>query len=63
MSKKRDAKLYLQDILDEIERIQRFVKDINNFEEFSKNELVYYAVLKSLENIGEAVKNIYYTLS
>ena len=58
MSKKRDIKLYLEDILDEIERIRRFVKDIKSFEEFYKNDLIYYAVLKSLENIGEAVKNI-----
>lgn len=58
MSKKRDISLYLEDILDEIKRIQRFVRDVNNFEEFSKNDLVHYAVLKSLENIGEAVKNI-----
>lgn len=58
MSKKRDIKLYLEDIMDEIKRIQRFVKDINDFKEFSKNDLVYYAVFKSLENIGESVKNI-----
>ncbi|MDM7202739.1 MAG: DUF86 domain-containing protein [Thermodesulfobacteriaceae bacterium] len=58
MSKKRDVKLYLEDILEEIKRIQRFVKDIKDSEEFSKNDLVHYAVLKSLENIGEAVKKI-----
>lgn len=58
MSKKRDIKLYLEDILEEIKRVQRFVKDISGFDEFYKNDLVYYAVLKSLENIGEAVKNI-----
>ncbi|MCM8760403.1 MAG: DUF86 domain-containing protein [Candidatus Omnitrophica bacterium] len=58
MSKKRDTKLYLEDILEEIKRIQRFAENTKNFEEFSKNDLVLYAVLKSLENIGEAVKNI-----
>lgn len=45
MSKKRDVKLYFQDILDEIERIKRFVRGIDNFEEFSRNELVYYGRL------------------
>lgn len=55
---KRDIQVILDDILDEIERIERFTKDIYKEEEFVANELVFYAVLKSLENIGEAVKQI-----
>lgn len=58
MSKKRDLNLVLDDILEEIQRIKRFIEDIDNWEEFQKNELVYYAVLKCLENIGEAVKHV-----
>lgn len=58
MSEKRNIKLYLEDILDEIKRIKRFIKDVNNFEDFCKNDMVYYAVFKALENIGEAVKKI-----
>lgn len=55
---KRDVRLYLEDIFDEIKRINKFTENIRSFEEFTKNDMVYYAVLKSLENIGEAVKNI-----
>ncbi|WP_456324360.1 HepT-like ribonuclease domain-containing protein [Desulfonauticus submarinus] len=55
---KRDIKAILEDIIEEIDRINRFIQGIEELEDFSKNELVYYAVLKSLENIGEAVKQI-----
>ncbi len=52
---KRDAKILLQDIMDEIERIERFTASLS-FEEFKKNDLVYYATMRCLEIIGEAVK-------
>lgn len=52
---KRDARILLQDIMDEIERIERFTASLS-FEEFKKNDLVYYATLRCLEIIGEAVK-------
>lgn len=52
---KRDAKILLQDIMDEIERIERFTASLS-FEEFKKDDLVYYATLRCLEIIGEAVK-------
>jgi len=55
---KRSMKVYLLDILDEIERIERFFSSISSETELEKNELVYYATLKCLENIGEAVKHI-----
>ncbi|WP_028844904.1 DUF86 domain-containing protein [Thermodesulfovibrio thiophilus] len=58
MSKKRDLQLVLQDILEEIDRIKRFIEKIDNWQDFYNNELVYYAVLKCLENIGEASKHI-----
>jgi len=58
MSKRWDVKLFLEDILDEIQRIKRFVEGIKSFEELQNNEMVLYAVLKAIENIGEAVKNI-----
>lgn len=56
--KRRDPTLLLKDILDNIARIERFTKDISNAEDLASNELVYYAVLKALENIGEAAKNV-----
>ncbi len=52
---KRDVGILLQDILDEIERIERFTASLS-FEDFKKNDLVYYATLRCLEIIGEAVK-------
>ncbi|MGB9749774.1 MAG: DUF86 domain-containing protein [Caldisericia bacterium] len=55
---KRDNKILINDIKEEIDRIENFTKSIKSFEEFKQNELVYYAILKCLENIGEAVKNI-----
>ena len=39
MSKKRDPRLYLKDILDAIVKIEDYTKDLS-FEEFSKNNLV-----------------------
>ena len=56
--RKRDLKIVLEDIIEEIDRISRFTQEIEDLEDFSENELVLYAVLKSLENIGEAVKQI-----
>ncbi|RMA93164.1 HepT-like ribonuclease domain-containing protein [Hydrogenothermus marinus] len=55
---KRDLNIILEDIIEEINRINRFTKEINTLEEFLKNEVIIYAVMKSLENIGEAVKQI-----
>jgi uncharacterized protein with HEPN domain len=49
---------FLYDILDEINKIENFLENINSLQELYDNELVLYATLKSLENIGEAVKNL-----
>lgn len=54
---KSDVRLFLQDILECIEKIERYTKDMS-FDEFSKNDLVVDAVIRNLEVIGEAVKNI-----
>lgn len=54
----RDLEVILEDIIEEIDRIGRFTREIDDLEKFSQNELVFYAVLKCLENIGEAVKQI-----
>ncbi|GLI52699.1 HepT-like ribonuclease domain-containing protein [Thermodesulfovibrio yellowstonii] len=58
MSKRRITKIILEDIVDEIERIKNFNKNIHSVEEFRDNELIQYATMKALENIGEAVKKI-----
>ncbi len=53
---KRD-KAYLQHILDAISDTERFLEDITQ-EEFYKNKEKQYAVLRALEIIGEATKNL-----
>jgi len=58
MSKKRILKVILEDIIEEIERVRKFTQGIENYNSFAESELVFYAVLKALENIGEAVKQI-----
>lgn len=54
---RRDYKLYLQDILDSIEKIEAYTKKFS-YENFLENELVIDATIRNLEIIGEAVKNI-----
>lgn len=53
----RNYKVYFEDILDAILNIEEYTKNLN-FEEFGKNRLVKDAVIRNLEIIGEAVKNI-----
>ncbi len=55
---KRNLQVVLEDIVEEIDRINKFTQGIEGVEDFAENEVVLYAVLKSLENIGEAVKQI-----
>jgi uncharacterized protein with HEPN domain len=53
---KRDS-AYLQHILDAISNIEKFVEGIKK-EEFITNLEKQYAVLRGLEIIGEAAKNV-----
>jgi len=53
----RKDKAYLQDITEAISDIERFLEGITQ-EEFSKNKEKQYAILKALEIIGEAAKNL-----
>ena len=50
-------KVYLNDILNAIQKIEKYVKGID-FEEFIKNSLIQDGVIRNLEIIGEAVKNL-----
>lgn len=54
---KRDYNLYLKDILKCIEQIEWFVEDMR-FDEFVKDNKTSSAVVRKLEVIGEASKNI-----
>ena len=54
---KRELDDFLQDILEGIGAIERFIAGVS-FEEFAQNEEKIFAVEKAIEIIGEAVKNI-----
>ena len=53
----RDPVDFLMDILDSTEKIEDFVEGFD-FEEFSKDTKTIYAVVRALEIIGEATKNL-----
>ena len=54
---KRDINLFIQDILGSIKDIESFSKGLTK-EKFEKNRLKQNAIIRSLEIIGEAAKNI-----
>lgn len=54
---KRDIRQYLQDIIESSSKIKEYMKDLSE-EDFYNNTLVQDAVLRRIENIGEAVKHI-----
>lgn len=54
---KRDLALYLDDILESIEKIQAYTSSITE-EQFSRNTQIQDAVLRRFEIIGEAVKHV-----
>ena len=53
----RDPKVYLKDILEAIGAIERFVQGMD-FETFINDDLISSAVIRKLEIIGEASKNV-----
>ena len=55
--KKREYRDYLHDILDAVNDIEDFVEGVS-FEQFEKDRKTLNAVVRSLEIIGEAAKNI-----
>jgi len=54
---KRTFNLYLQDILEAIERVEQYTQGMN-LEEFSKSKITIDAVLRNLEIIGEAATQL-----
>jgi len=53
----RDVVIYLQDIIDAMLAIERFVGDLG-FNEFKNDDMVSSAVIRKFEIIGEATKQI-----
>ena len=54
---KRDYRVYLDDIIESIELIQKYTADVTE-DEFRKSVEIQDAVIRRLEIIGEAVKHI-----
>ncbi len=54
---KRDTGLFIEDILSSISNIEIFTRGVNK-EKFMKDGLIQNAVIRQLEIIGEAVKNV-----
>jgi uncharacterized protein with HEPN domain len=55
--RKRNVRIFLKDIIDNIGRIGRFTEDIT-YEEFRDDEKTYFATIQCIEIIGEAAKHI-----
>lgn len=53
----KNFRVYFEDMLNAIMNIEEYVGNMG-FEEFRKNKLVRDAVIRNLEVIGEAAKNI-----
>ena len=53
----RRPEVYLKDILRSINKVQNYSGDMS-FEEFKEKEMIQDAILRNLEIIGEAVKNV-----
>jgi uncharacterized protein with HEPN domain len=53
----RNYKLYLDDVSEAIKRIERYAKEVT-LEELKRDTLILDGIVRNLEIIGEAVKNI-----
>ncbi|PKP57434.1 MAG: hypothetical protein CVT88_08905 [Candidatus Altiarchaeales archaeon HGW-Altiarchaeales-1] len=54
---KKTCKFFIDDILEAINKIENYTGGLN-YEEFSENGLIVDAVIRNLEIIGEASRNI-----
>ena len=54
---KRDYRLYFDDILEAIDKVERYVEGLN-IEQFKGDDKTFDAVIRNFEIIGEAVKHI-----
>ncbi len=54
---KRDYREYIKDILQECEFVKKYTQGIE-YEDFLESDLLRHAVVRALEVIGEAVKNL-----
>lgn len=57
MRQKRNYRLFVKDIWDSINKIEQFVEGLS-FEDFIKDDKTVSAVIRKIEIVGEAAKNI-----
>ena len=55
--KERDANVYVQDIIESIDTIEKYLQELSEFD-FNQNLLVQDAVIRRFEIIGEAASKI-----
>lgn len=55
--KQRSPALYMEDIVDAMTKIERYIEEVD-FAGFTQNEMIVDAVIRNLEIIGEAARNI-----
>jgi uncharacterized protein with HEPN domain len=53
----RDWKILFEDMLESISRIEKYTEKVNR-EEFAINQMIIDAVVRNIEIIGEASKNV-----
>ncbi len=53
----RDISIYVKDILENMERAERFVEGMS-YEEFVEDEMTNFAVMRCIEIMGEAAKHV-----
>jgi len=54
---KREYRLYIDDILEAVEKIEKYVEDLS-FDEFTEDTKTIDAVIRNFQIIGEATKRI-----
>jgi len=54
----QESRLYLADIVEAAGKIEEYTEDVHSLAEFRKSGPIADAVLRNLEIIGEAVKNL-----
>ena len=55
---KKDPLLFIEHIFNSISDIEEFTRNIKNKQQLSQTKMAYEAVIRKIEIIGEAVKNL-----
>jgi uncharacterized protein with HEPN domain len=54
----KNNKIFLEHILEAVQNIEDYVKEIKNQDEFTANKIIRDAVLRNFQIIGEAANNL-----